>query len=87
VVVVVVVNQKKSMVVGKNVTLKIENIYTIQNYQYKTRRNFSQTLNIIVEEWDKFSIMIDEIKARQKQKDHFDYLDKIRNAEVIKDES
>jgi len=83
----VVVNQKKSMVVGKNVTLKIENIYTIQNYQYKTRRNFSQTLNIIVEEWDKFSIMIDEIKARQKQKDHFDYLDKIRNAEVIKDES
>lgn len=86
-VVVVVVNQKKSMVVGKNVTLKIENIYTIQNYQYKTRRNFSQTLNIIVEEWDKFSIMIDEIKARQKQKDHFDYLDKIRNAEVIKDES
>ena len=82
-VVVVVKTKKKGMRVGKNVTLEIDNIHTVMNYTYKTRRNFSQTLNIIIEEWDKFSILIEKLKQKQKQEQDFKYLDELKNGKVV----
>lgn len=54
---------------GKNVSLRQENIYTVQGFMNKTKKNFSQTLNIIIEEWDKFSIIVQQIKDKQKQQE------------------
>jgi len=45
----------------------------------KTRKNFSQTLNIIIEEWDKYSIIIQRIKDENMIKE-------LSKAEMIKNE-
>lgn len=65
------------MIVGKNVSLKIENLEVVIGYTNKTRKNFSQTLNIIIEEWDKYSLLIQKIKDQE-------YLKNLQKAEVIK---
>jgi len=66
---------------GKNVSFKAANIEIIQGFQHKTRKNFSQTLNIIIEQWDKFSIEIqkfqEKLKIEKQVKD-------IKKAKVIK---
>ncbi len=70
-------NQKFS----KNITLKGENIETIQDFQYKTHKNFSATINIIVEEWDKYSIIVKKILIEKEAKE----LEAIAKAKVIKE--
>jgi hypothetical protein len=65
------------MCVGKNVTLQLDNIQIVQGYMNRTRRNFSQTLNIIISEWDNFSIEINKIRANLQS-------DELKKAEVVK---
>jgi len=65
--------------VGKNVSLKLKNLGVVAGYQNKTRRNFSRTLNIIIEEWDKFSLELQKLKEKQ-------HLDNVRNAKVLKND-
>lgn len=64
--------------VGKNVTLTLQNLENIMLYQHKTRKNFSQTLNIMLGEWDKFSIMIQKMQREQD-------IENLQKAEVIKE--
>ena len=44
--------------VGKNVTFTLENIALVRDYMNKTRKNFSQTVNIMLQDWDKITIEI-----------------------------
>ena len=55
----------KGKTFGVSVSLTNEAIAIINGYMHKTRRNFSQTLNIIVQEWDNFSIAIEKYKRKQ----------------------
>jgi len=70
----------KEICFGKNVSLKIKNIEIVQGFMHKTRRNFSQTVNIIIEQWDGYSLAMQKIQedlsVQQK-------LDEIKKAEVI----
>ena len=61
---------------GKSVSLSMQNIDIIEGYQKKTRKNFSQTLNIVLQEWDKFSIMIMRLKQQQQ-------VENMKKAEII----
>jgi len=54
----------KEMCVGKNVGLKLRNVLLIQQYMNKTKRNFSKTLNIIIEEWDHFSLELEKLRRQ-----------------------
>jgi len=72
----------REMKFSKNVTLKGQNIQTIQEYMFKTRKNFSATLNIIIEQWDKLSLQLIEIERAQKLKEE---MDNIKNAKVLKE--
>jgi len=60
--------KKKDIHVGKNVTLSFSSIEIIQGYQYKTRKNFSKTLDIIIKEWDNLSIAINKLQKEQEKK-------------------
>jgi hypothetical protein len=55
------------MIVGKNVSLKLSNLTLIQDYMNKTRKGFSKTLNIMLKEWDKYSLQIQELERRQEE--------------------
>ena len=70
----------KDIHVGKNVGLKLQNLVLVQQYMFKTKRNFSKTLNIIIEEWDKFSIEIERLKRETDLKK----LDEFNEAKVVK---
>ena len=52
----------KDVHVGKNVGFKLQNLLLVQQYMNKTKRSFSKTLNIILEEWDRFSLEIEKMK-------------------------
>ena len=69
---------------GKNVSLKAGNVQIVQGYMNKTRRNFSQTLNIIIEQWDKFSVIIMKYERDKETKKELKELDDMQKAEVIK---
>jgi hypothetical protein len=66
--------------VGKNITLKLSNLGVIAQYQNRTKKNFSQTLNIIIEEWDKYSLEVQKLKEKM-------HLETLRTAKVLKNES
>ena len=53
---------------SRNITLKARNIETIEGYMNKSRRNFSQTINIIIEQWDRFSIEMLRMQRTEKVK-------------------
>lgn len=53
--------------VGKNVSLKLENLILIKNYQNRTNKGFSQTLNKMLEEWDKYSLEILKLKESEER--------------------
>ncbi len=81
------------MRVNRNATFKLGNLETIHAFMYKTRKNFSATLNIIIEQWDDFSCELEKSKREEKQKletqtrtKHFDQIKKAKNlaAEVKK---
>ena len=71
----------KDVSVGKNVGLKLRNLVLIQQYMFKTKRNFSKTLNIIIEEWDRFSLEIEKMKREMEVTAE---IEKQKSAEVIK---
>lgn len=74
----------KEICFGKNVSLKAGNIQVIQGFQHKTKKNFSATLNIIVEQWDKFSIIIAKYQREHETKQELKKFDQMKKAEVIK---
>ena len=63
---------------SKNVTLKGRNIECIEAFMHKTRKNFSATLNIIIEQWDTLTLEI--IKQQRTQA-----VDNIKQAKVLKE--
>jgi len=69
---------------GKNVTLTMENIQLITNHMRRTRRNFSQTLNIMLQEWDGVTLQIMKMKREQETKRDLNYLEAVSKAKVIK---
>jgi len=75
----------RSMKFSKNVTLQGQNIELVQQYMYKTRKNFSATLNIIIGEWDKFSIQIEAIKRAQQEQQDINILKQAAKAKVVKE--
>ncbi len=66
---------------SKNVTLKGKNIDNITDYMYKTRKNFSATLNIIIEQWDMYSIQIEKLKIQSEA----NQIEQLAKAKVIKE--
>ena len=68
---------------GKNVSLKLETVRIIQGFMNKTKKNFSQTVNIMIEQWDEFSIVIQEWKRQENVKENLKYLEEQKNAKVI----
>jgi predicted transcriptional regulator YdeE len=67
---------KKEMCVGKQVSIDLSNLYIVQGYQNRTRKNFSRTLNEIIKQWDTFSVQINKIQAKLEA-------DELKKAEVI----
>ena len=65
--------------VGKNVTLSLKNVEIIRGYMNKTRRNFSKTLNIIIQQWDSISLEIMKIQEKKG-------IDNVLKAKVIKED-
>lgn len=74
----------REMCFGKNVSFKASNIQIVQEYMNKTKKNFSQTVNIILQEWDTFSIIIMKWKQEQATIDGLKHIDDMKKAEVIK---
>lgn len=72
--------KEKDYTVGKNVTLKNYHVDMIFTYSNRTRKNFSQTLQIILDEWDKLSIIKMKLDA-EKEKKQLD----LRNQEIKSD--
>lgn len=69
---------------GKQVSLKASNIDIINGFMNKTKTTFSGTLNIIVEQWDKFSIIIMQYEKNKETKKELNKLDEMKEAKVIK---
>ena len=65
--------------IGKNVTLTLQNLENIMLYQNKTRKNFSQTLNVMLDQWDEYSLVIQKAQEKQEKID-------LKEAEVIKND-
>lgn len=72
------------MCFGKNVSFKASNIQIVQEYMNKTKKNFSQTVNVILQEWDKFSIIIMKWKQDAETKDQLEKFDQMKKSKVIK---
>lgn len=53
---------------SKNVSFKSNVINLISRYMHETKKNFSITLNIMVEEWEKYKNIIEEIHIEQMKK-------------------
>ena len=45
---------------GRNVTLSMDAIEVIQGYMHRTQMNFSQTTDVIVKQWDRFSLAFEK---------------------------
>jgi len=45
---------------GRNVTLSMDAIEVIQGYMHRTQMNFSQTTDVIVKQWDRFSLAMEK---------------------------
>ncbi|GAH59263.1 unnamed protein product [marine sediment metagenome] len=76
----------KEMRVNRNATFKLGNLELIQDFMYKTKKNFSVTLNVIIEQWDEFSIAIEKARRdqeTQKGLEHFDQLQKAKELAAI----
>lgn len=69
---------------GKNVTLTLEAIEVVNGYMNRTRKNFSQTLDIIVKEWDNISVQLEKVRKEKELKQNLQYLDDISKAKVVK---
>lgn len=50
----------------------------------KTKKGFSGTLNIIIQQWDEFSITIMRLQQDQETQKGIDHFDKIDKAKPIK---
>ena len=64
------------MCFAKNISFKARNINTIQNYMVKTSKNFSQTVNMIIEEWDKYGFIMRQFQKQQE-------LEKLEKAKIV----
>jgi len=69
------------MMVSKTTTFKSENLEIVQGFMYKTKKNFSVTMNIIIEQWDEFSVAMMKLKEEQETKKGLDHIDEIKKAE------
>ena len=69
---------------GKNVSLKADNIETITGFMNKTRKQFSATLNIIIEQWDEFSVAMQKLQDEAETQERTDHFNKIQKAKPIK---
>jgi len=67
--------------VGKNVTLTIGAIEIVNGYTNRTKRNFSQTMDIIIKQWDKISI---EFKKLKQDIEEQKKVEDLKKAKVIK---
>lgn len=56
----------KELSLGKNVSLLQSNIYLVQDYMQKTKRGFSKTLNIMLQEWDKYSLEVQKLRDKER---------------------
>jgi hypothetical protein len=75
----------KELSLGKNVSLLQSNIYLVQEYMSKTRVGFSKTLNIILKEWDKYSLEIQKLREREEEdriKARFDQMKGAKNEKM-----
>lgn len=71
---------------GKNVSLLQSNIYLIQEYMLKTRKGFSKTLNVILKEWDKYSIEIQKLRDREEEERVSQRFAQMKDYKVIKND-
>lgn len=81
-------NVKREPSFGKNVSLKAGTIEIISGFMNKTKKNFSETLNIIVRQWDEFSVMFMKMKQDseiQKEIGHFDEIKEAKAIDVVKE--
>lgn len=81
----------KEMYFGKNVSLKQKNFSIVAGYMNRTKKNFSATLNIIIEQWDEFSILVQKMREKQRNKEIQDlkketdvHLNDLKDAKVVK---
>jgi hypothetical protein len=58
----------KDVFVGKNVSLSLRHMNAIQDYQVKTRRGFSKTLNIILAEWEKYRSLAENLAIEENKR-------------------
>lgn len=61
---------------SKNVTLSTKSIDVVTQMQNKTRDNFSKTLDYIIKDWDKATVMIEKMKYEEEER-------KFRNSRVL----
>jgi len=57
-----------NMSVGKNCSFKAKNFNIVVNYMNKTKRSFSETINIILEEWNKYGIVMRQYQKQEELK-------------------
>jgi len=78
--------------VSKNVTFEMDNLMAIEELMTRTRRNFSQTLNILIKNWITMQrqlkkVQDDEEKIKQQyEKELREQEFRIRNAKAITNE-
>lgn len=53
----------RNLKVSKNVTFELDNLMVIQQLMARTKRNFSQTVNILIKNW----VTMNKIYEEQKQ--------------------
>lgn len=68
---------------GKQVSFKAGVIEIINGYMNKTKKNFSATLNIMVEQWDEFSLVVLNLRKEQETQKGLDRFDEMKKATVI----
>ena len=71
--------------VGKNCSFKMKNFMLVNQYQNKTKRGFSATLNKILEEWDDMSLELQKYKEREEEERIRDRFDTISQADALKE--
>jgi len=54
--------------VSKNVTFEMDNLMVIEQLMTRTRRNFSQTVNILIRNWVTMNRMYEEQKKTDDQR-------------------
>lgn len=69
---------------GKNISLKASNIEIIQGFMNKTKKNFSQTVNIIIKQWDDYSIFMLKYKRDRETQKELDRFEEMKKAKIEK---